>query len=382
MRIAHITATFPPYEAGTGRVCYYNALELARLGHEVTVYTAKHPPGEPIYPQEITVRRLPVTFHVGNAPLLPGLLGLRDYDILHLHFPFIFGAELIRVVSLLRGIPYVITHHNDLSGEGLRELLFRLYFPLTKAFVAANASKYVVVALNHAQHCNLTSLYEQRWQDVCEVANAVDTDYFHPNYDRRPICEQTGIAPDAPLILFVGVLDHAHSFKRLDRLLKAVAQLQRDDMHLLVIGDGELRSNYEMLATSLGIAENVVFAGKIHHHELGAYYAAADFVVLPSTPPESFGMVLIEAAACGKAVIASDIPGVRSVVDDGVTGLLASPDDLSDLAHKIECLLNDPIKCREYGANGLIKARTHYTWQLAAQKLEALYRDVLESRSQ
>lgn len=377
MRIAHITATFPPYEAGTGRVCYYNALELARLGHEVTVYTAQHPPGEPTYPPEIAVKRLPVAFRLGNAPLLPGLLGLRGYDILHLHFPFIFGAELIRVASLLRRIPYVITHHNDLSGDGSRELLFRLYFPLTKAFVAAHASRYVVVARSHAEQCNLTSLYMRRWQDVYEVANAVDTECFHPDVDGQPVRQQHGIAPDAPLLLFVGALDRAHSFKGVDRLLQAVAQLPREEVRLLIVGDGDLRPEYEALATALGITERVVFAGKIAHHALPAYYAAGDVVVLPSTPPESFGMVLVEAAACGKAVIASDIPGVRSVVEDGVTGLLASPDDLSDLVQKMERLLDDPAKRQEYGANGLAKVRAQYTWKQAAQKLEALYQDVL-----
>ena len=122
MRVAHVTATFPPHYTGTGMVCYYNALGLARLGHEVTVFTADYPPGDYTYPEEITVRRLLAMFRIGNAPLLPGLLGLKEFDIIHLHHPFIFGAELIWAVSKVRKIPYIITdHHQPFVGWRRRE---------------------------------------------------------------------------------------------------------------------------------------------------------------------------------------------------------------------------------------------------------------------
>jgi len=120
MRIADVTATFPPYYSGTGMVGYYNALELARRGHAVAVFTAAHPRGENEYPVEMDVRRLPALFRFGNAPVLPGLLGLKEFDIIHLHHPFIFGPEMVLAVSRSRRIPYIITHHNDLIGDGAR----------------------------------------------------------------------------------------------------------------------------------------------------------------------------------------------------------------------------------------------------------------------
>ena len=92
MRIAHVTATFPPYQGGTGTVCYHNALGLARLGHEVTVFTAEHPGGGHVDPEEFMVCRLPSLFRIGNAPFLPVLLGLREFDVIHLHLPFPFGG--------------------------------------------------------------------------------------------------------------------------------------------------------------------------------------------------------------------------------------------------------------------------------------------------
>ena len=96
LRIAHVTATFPPYQAGTGIVCYHNARELARRGHVVHVYTASY--GDAPAQEDLdgfTIHRLPALFRFGNAPCLPRLLKIKDFDIIHLHHPFIFGAELI-----------------------------------------------------------------------------------------------------------------------------------------------------------------------------------------------------------------------------------------------------------------------------------------------
>ncbi len=79
MRIAHVTATFPPYYAGTGLVCYHQAEGLARLGHQVAVFTAACSSGDSPHPEGVSVHRLPALFRIGNAPFLPGLLGLRDF---------------------------------------------------------------------------------------------------------------------------------------------------------------------------------------------------------------------------------------------------------------------------------------------------------------
>ena len=120
MRIAHVTATFPPYYAGTGMVCYRSAAELARLGHEVTVLTASYGCDDAPDPPGVRVRRLAPAVRVGNAPLLPGLLDSERFDVIHLHYPFIFGAEMIRARAWMSGVPYVLTHHNDLIGDGAR----------------------------------------------------------------------------------------------------------------------------------------------------------------------------------------------------------------------------------------------------------------------
>lgn len=377
MRIAHVTATFPPYQGGTGNVCYYSAIELVCRGHQVHVFTAAHPPGEYEYPETITVHRLPVAFRFGNAPFLPGLLKIKDFDVIHLHYPFIFGAELIYLVSKFRQIPYVITHHNDLIGLGLRRYLFDVYSRIVGRTVFRGASKFAAVSLGHAADSRMTSVLRERWGDVIEVPNGVDTNLFNPGVDGGPIRLQYGIDPQDQVILFVGALDRAHHFKRLDYLLQAFSQIKNPNVDLLVVGDGDLKDRFIAQANDLGITDHIHFSGSIPHQQLPPFFAAADVVVLPSFPPESFGMVLLEAMACAKPVIAHNIPGVRSVVSDDHDGLLAQPGDLEDLISKIQYLINDPEIALRMGANGRHKVNERYVWSQVVDRLEYLYRQVL-----
>jgi glycosyltransferase involved in cell wall biosynthesis len=377
LRIAHVISTFPPYYSGTGMVCYYNALELARLGHQVTVFTAAHPPGQFVYPNEFEVRRLPVVFRIGNAPLLPGLLGLKDFDIIHLHHPFIFGAELVMAAARARGIPFVLTHHNDLIGDGLRPFLFDSYSAISNPLVLNSARKLIVVSLDHARSSRLAPYFERRRADVVEVPNGVDTMLFRPDVDGTPVRQACSIGADEKVLLFVGALDRAHHFRRVDLLIEAIRELKSENVHLILVGDGDRAEDYRRQAAEIGVDQRVHFLGKVDHAHLPAVYAAADVVVLPSHIQESFGMILIEGMACGKPVIASDLPGARSVVDDGVDGLLVQPGNLGDLVEKTARLLADPNGRAEMGRRGRAKVEAKYAWQAVVPRLASLYREVV-----
>ena len=381
LRIAQITATFPPYWGGTGNVAYHNALELARRGHEVTVFTAAFGDEDDAPVPGVQVRRLAPLLRMGNAPVLPQILGLNGFDIIHLHHPFIFGAEMVWTVAKLRGIPYVVTHHNDLIGDGLRRHLFNLYAAVSAGPIFGGARKLAVVSLDHAAFCRHAPLFRKRWADVVAIPNGVNTRVFRPGLDGDAVRQQSAVPHDAGLILFVGALDRAHHFKGVPHLLSAMAKIRERAAILMIVGDGDLKDHFERLAIKLGVQERIRFVGAVHHDRLAAYYAAADVVVLPSFPPESFGMVLIEAMACGKPVVTHDIPGVRAVVDDGETGLLARTGDSTDLVEKISLLLADPDLRAHMGAVGRAIVESHYDWQVVGERLEQLYFDVLGVRS-
>ncbi|HEY8477260.1 MAG TPA: glycosyltransferase family 4 protein [Chloroflexota bacterium] len=380
LRIAHVTATFPPYWGGTGNVAYHNAREMARRGHEVTVVTVPPASGQTgPAPDGLAVRYLRALLRIGNAPVAPGLVGIQGFDVVHLHYPFIVGAELVAAAAARRAMPYVLTHHNDLVGDGWRRPLFATYFALSARLVLGGARKIGVVSLDHAASCRLAPLLKRRWDDVVEVPNGVDARMFHPERDGAGVRDWLGVGPGAPVVLFVGAMDRAHHFKGVPCLLRAFARMGRRDAILVLVGDGDRRESYVSLARALGIAPRVRFVGGVPNADLPPYYAAADVVVLPSFPPESFGVVLIEAMACGRPVVAHAIPGVRGVVDDGTTGLLAAPGDEADLAAKIQLLLEDaPLRAR-LGAAGRRKVEERYDWRVVGDRLEMLYREVCAS---
>lgn len=378
MRIAHVVATFPPYLAGTGNVCFHNALELAQRGHQVTVFTADRFRLGYVYPDAIAVRHLPVLFRVGNAPFLPSLLRLGSFDVLHLHYPFFFGAEMVFLRSLVGRLPYVVTYHQDVLLPGALGIVTRLHHRALGQWILRQARIVLATSWDYARSSRLASLLRARSGRVHELPNGVDPTRFHPDLDAGPLRARYGVAPAAPIILLVGALDRPHYFKGVPLLLEAFARLRHPRARLLIVGEGDLRGSYQQRAAQMGLGEQVVFCGRVSDDALPAHYAIADLLVLPSTTlGEAFGVVVLEAMASGKPVITSNLPGVRSVVTNGQDGLLVRPGDPDDLAEAIQTLLEDPGRRRAMGEQGRAKVEQRYTWQTIGGQLEEIYQRVV-----
>ncbi len=381
MRIAHVTATFPPYLGGTGRVCYQNAIGLAGLGNQVEVFTADHPPGDHAYPSELVVHRLPVAFRVGNAPFMPELFRrLRGFDLVHLHYPFIFGQEMLYLQSWRRGVRYVITYHQDVILDGVMGVGIRVHHAVLGQAILRRACRLMVTSLDYARSARIAPLVRAMGERVVEMPNGVDPDRFRPDLDSRDLRAAYGLAPEDRVVLFVGGLDTPHYFKGVDVLIRCMRLIDEADVKLLVVGDGDLRPRYAALAQELGLGGRVIFCGRVSDEQLPAHYALCDLGVLPSTTMgEAFGLVLLEAMACGRPVIASNLPGVRSVVSDGENGLLSTPGDGDELAAKIRLLLGDPARRQAMGRRGRAKVEVKYAWPRINARLEQVYREVLTS---
>jgi glycosyltransferase involved in cell wall biosynthesis len=378
MKVAHVTATFPPYHTGTGVVCYHNALGLARLGHEVTVYTADETLSDYPYPGEISVHHLPVLLRLGNAPLLPSLWNIAAFDVVHLHYPFYFGAEMLFLKSLLGDSRYVVTYHQDVLFEGWLRLPERLHHALLGRQILGRAAKVLATSEDYARASRLAPLARARPGLVDELPNGVDARRFHPGVEGRAVRDHYDLRPEDRTVLFVGALDRAHYFKGISVLLQALGRISDPGLRLLVVGDGDLRAVYKRQAQEIGVAARVTFCGRVPDADLPAHYAASDLLVLPSTTMgEAFGVVLLEAMACGKPVIASNLPGVRSVVEDGQDGLLVRPGDAADLAEKVQRLLADAPGRREMGERGRKKVEQRYDWPRIVPRLEKVYEEVL-----
>ena len=208
------------------------------------------------------------------------------------------------------------------------------------------------------------------------VAPGVEHAFFAPG-EKRGARHALGIAFDVPVLLFVGRIQ---PLKGLDVAVQALAQLQAKNAQLIVVGGASgSEGNEELekvmqLARSLGVHNNIRFVEPQAHHMLSTYYRAADVVVVPSRS-ESFGLVALEAAACGIPVVASAVGGLLTIIDDGETGYLVPRRDPALFAEHIDELLAHPPMALAMGAKAAAKAR-HYTWSFAAARLRRVYADV------
>jgi glycosyltransferase involved in cell wall biosynthesis len=374
MRIAQVVATFPPYRGGTGNVTYHNARDLARRGHDVHVFTmARSGASQCEVLDGMTVHRLRPLVQLGNAAALPGLTrALRGFDIIHLHYPF-FGGEFATLAAKLWRTPLVVTYQHDVFLGGAMGVVAYLMRQTVMRLTLRSAARVLFSSLDYGRASHIRPLLRGRADRVGELPNGVDTSVFIPG--EPPVALRARLRPgdDDRLVLLVAGLDRAHYFKGVEVLLTALAALP-GNVRGAIVGDGDLRPGYEATTRRLGLADRVVFAGRVSDEELPDYYRLADVTVLPSvTMGEAFGLVLVESLACATPVIATDLPGVRTVVDHGVNGLLVAPGDAIALSGAIERITGDIAGCERWGEAGRAKTRRCYAWEAIGDQLETMY---------
>jgi D-inositol-3-phosphate glycosyltransferase len=208
------------------------------------------------------------------------------------------------------------------------------------------------------------------------VAPGVEHAFFAPG-DRSGARKALELPDDVPVILFVGRIQ---PLKGPDLAIRALHALGRADALLLIVGgasgsngDGEVERAHQ-LVDELGLHDQVRFVPPQPHHILSTYYRAADVVVVPSRS-ESFGLVALEAAACGIPVVASAVGGLLSLVDDGETGFLVADRDPVLFAKAIEQILDEPLLAQSMSDAAADRA-SRYTWSFAAARLRRLYADL------
>jgi len=208
------------------------------------------------------------------------------------------------------------------------------------------------------------------------VAPGVEHAFFAPG-DRGGARNALGLPLDAPVLLFVGRIQ---PLKSPDLAVRALAQLGRPDALLLIVGgasgaegDQEV-AHLQQLIDELGLTRQVQFVPPQPHHILSTYYRAADAVIVPSRS-ESFGLVALEASACGVPVVAAGVGGLLTLVDHGETGYLVPSRDPALFAHYLREIISHPSHAAALGARGAERA-TRYTWGFAAARLRRLYNDL------
>jgi len=206
------------------------------------------------------------------------------------------------------------------------------------------------------------------------VPNGVDIEKFKPTTDAVSAKRQFGLGA-GPCVLFVGSLIPR---KGLPFLVEAAKKIVRDlaDVTFLIVGEGPLRTQLENNLKSSKLSGNFRFLGNLKEDVLSVLYGCADVFVLPSIQ-EGQGIVLLEAQACGKPVVAFDIGGVCEAVQNGTTGLLVERGNIDGLAEALLSLLSDSALRTRMGLAGRSFVAENYTWDLCAERMLKVYREAL-----
>lgn len=372
MKILQVPPRFYPYIGGAENYVKNLSSALVRRGHTVSVLCAKEPSNYLTEFEGIRVEKIGYVGKLANTNIslrLPFKLLASDMNLIHTHLPTPWSADWSAIIAHIRQKPLILSYYNDIVGIGNLEILARLYNCSILHFLLHSASRILVLQPNYIK----TSPYLCRYQKKIDMLPCgVDTNRFKPLEDREI----------SKTLFFLGLLDEFHRYKGLDYLLFALKMIKATipDVKLVVGGVGGLLEEYKKLAKTLGIHANVEFVGFIPDDMLCEYYNRCNLFVLPSLGyQEGFGMVLLEALACGKPVVTTSLVGIAREIQAKNLGRVIAPKSADTLAKVILELLKNEALCEKMGKNGRAMVEAQYTWDAIAARLETIYMSVCSS---
>lgn len=369
MKILLVSDIFYPHTGGVSEHIYYLWKNLNSLGNETKILAPSFGKNYPYVDERIIRmgRAIKIPKNRSFCVLSFGLtlpwqvrrfLTVENFDIIHLHGQI---APVLPYLALKYSIAknFVTFHsaYEESFGYVLWEPILEQYFRKIDGLIAVSS----VARDSVARYFPITD---------CRIfPNGVDTDRFRP--DVPEIEEFKGFFPK---ILFVGRFEPR---KGLKYLLQAFPRIIKrfPEAKLIVVGEGFLEHYYRRYIEE-HIRGNVIFVGFVEPQNLPRYYASCDIYCSPATGAESFGIVLLEAMASGKPILASDIPGYRTILEEGKEGLFFEPCNPDALAEKINYLLKNQKLMKYFAENGRKKA-LNYDWSSVAKKVLQFYTEVL-----
>jgi D-inositol-3-phosphate glycosyltransferase len=370
-----------------------SAERMAAMGVAVDIFTRRHSPDLPDIVElsaGVRVRHLNIGANSATKEDLPALipniseafsavLENEKYDLLHSHY-WISGKVAMPVAKKF-GIPLAHTMHtmarvkNMNLAEGERpEPMIRVQGE-TQVVAAANA----LIANTDAEAASLVSLYEACPDNVSVVSPGVDLYTFTAGNGRKAAREAVGLPQDAHILAFVGRIQ---PHKGPEVLIRAVAEMLNHSPHLrsklitVIMGGasgsglGEVE-RLKDLVSWLNISDVVRFENPVPRAQLPQWYRAADLVCVPSYS-ESFGLVALEAQACGTPVVATAVGGLRTAVADGISGVLVDGHDPRAWSSVLARLIQEPQR-RVLLSMGAIEHASHFGWDATARGTLDIY---------
>lgn len=381
MKIGVFTEAYTPIVSGVVTSTRLLLAELHRRGHDVRLYTPRHP-AHPT--DEPWVSRFPsICFPVNSwipitVPYSRRLLReIREagFDVFHTQQPFIMG-RLARYLARESGAPLVCTIHTQYEH-------YVHYVAPTAHRVAKAAARYLVRSFCNT--CDVVTTPAKGMEKLLRSYGVTKPIYVIPNgidlepykrADGTAVRTKLGIPSDAVMFSFVGRLAKE---KNLPVVLRAVSLLKTEapKIVLVLIGDGPERPSLQQMAQTLGVAEHVVFAGRVPHTETPSYHAASDAFVMPSIT-EVNPYAVIEALAGGTPAVAADSFGMREILTDNQDALLVPPEPEA-FAEAMRCLAKNENLRNSMSEAARAKAQ-QYSIQRCAERFLEIYAGALDKR--
>jgi D-inositol-3-phosphate glycosyltransferase len=360
---------------------------LAQAGVECTTYTRASRPGLPDVvqvepghrvvhipagPYDLPKEQLPAVIDQFGDAVVEHIKNESPADVLHANY-WLSGLVAHRIKHEL-DLPFVSTFHTLARVKAEGGDMEPEWRERAESEIISCADA-ICVSCTEEQR-QFLRLYGQPAGKIEIIAPGVEHAFFAPG-ERSGARNALGLPADAPVLLFVGRIQ---PLKGPDVAVRALAAMHRPDALLLIVGGasgqegGSEMAHVKRLITELGVESQVRFVEPQPHHILSTYYRAADAVIVPSRS-ESFGLVALEASACGIPVVASAVGGLLTLVDHGSNGFLVEDRDPQLFAEHINDILDHPAMAAAMGQRGADRAR-QYTWGFAAARLRRVYSDL------
>ena len=364
MRVIHFGKFYPPHRGGIETFLADLCEGLAGRDVQCEVVVSAEP-GEMggRIEHEVNLRRLTCLGVVKSVPICPDApwaLNRMEADIIHVHHPNPLADACLRV-SKPRG-RIVVTYHSDVVGHGMLGAMYERTIRRTLGM----ADAIVTASDEYVKSSSVLKLFYSKLRVIpygidCEESMGL----------RRPF----GGVSREPRYLFLGRLV---PYKGVSVFLRALRHVRG---RAWIAGSGPLENALKREAGEVGVSDRVEFLGEVSEEEKRQRLAACDVFVLPSiTRAEAFGIVLLEAMAARRPVVASDLPtGVRMLVRDGVNGRRFAPGDVQSLADALRDVISDPARAQRMGEAGARMVRTQYTTRRMVDDYLALYEELMAS---
>lgn len=358
MKILLTTNGFSPETGGIQNYCYQLTKNLTSLGEEIIVL-APRGEGDSDFDKKEKFKIIRIRKKVCSRLTFLSILRRERIEKILVGC----GSHYVRLASLsnlLLKIPYnIIVYLEEILPIERRKIIQKSFKRASKIITICHFAKEKLVEIGIPK------------DKIMVIHPGVDPEKFNPRLDSSKIREEYNLE-DKKVILTISRLGKYKGHSNVIRALPRVLETVPNSVYL-VVGSGQEEGRLKGLVDKLELGDKVIFTGEVKEEELPLYYVACDVFIMPSAI-EGFGIVYLEANACGKPVIGGRAGGISDAIIDGETGLLVDPFDINQIAEALVKLLTNPELAQSLGKKGRERIERELNWREITQRIRKIIR--------